>query len=234
MIAAYANDPERAMGQTIELTARDGHRFAAYRADPAGKPRGAMVVIQEIFGVNDHMRRVADGFAAEGYVAVAPALFDRARRGVELGYDQAGMASGRDLRSAVGEEGPLADIQAVIDEAGKSGKVGIVGYCWGGSLAYLAAARLKGLACAIGYYGGAIAAHAGETLKVPTMLHFGETDQSIPMSDVETVRAAHPEIPLYVYKAGHGFNCDERGSYDAASAKQALGRTLDFVRQNVG
>src|SRR5690348_14308009 len=234
MIATYANDPERAMGQTIELTARDGHRFAAYRADPAGKPRGAMVVIQEIFGVNGHMRRVADGFAADGYVAIAPALFDRAKRGVELGYDEAGMTSGRDLRSAVGEEGPLADIQATIGEAKKSGKVGIVGYCWGGSLAYLAAARLTGLSCAIGYYGGAIAAHAGEKLKVPTMLHFGETDQSIPMSDVEKVRAAHPEIPLFVYNAGHGFNCDERGSYDAASAKEARGRTLDFIRQHVG
>jgi carboxymethylenebutenolidase len=222
------------MGKTLELTAADGHKFAAYRADPAGKPRGAIVVIQEIFGVNNHMRRVTDGFAAEGYVAISPALFDRTKRGVELGYDQAAIAAGRDLRGAVGDDGPLADIQATIDAAGKSGKIAVIGYCWGGSLAYLAATRLEGLAAAVGYYGGAIAANAGEKTRVPVMLHFGETDQSIPMSDVEKVRAAHPEIALHVYPAGHGFNCDERGSYDAKCAKQALGRTLDFLRQHIG
>jgi carboxymethylenebutenolidase len=228
------NDGRKGMGKTLELTAADGHKFAAYRADPAGKPRGAIVVIQEIFGVNNHMRRVTDGFAAEGYVAISPALFDRTKRGVELGYDQAAIAAGRDLRGAVGDDGPLADIQATIDAAGKSGKIAVIGYCWGGSLAYLAATRLKGLAAAVGYYGGAIAANAGEKTRVPVMLHFGETDQSIPMSDVEKVRKAHPEIALHVYPAGHGFNCDERGSYDAKCAKQALGRTLDFLRQHIG
>ncbi len=222
------------MGRTIELTAADGHKFAAYRADPAGKARGALVVIQEIFGVNGHMRRVTDGFADEGYVAIAPALFDRAKRGVELGYDQGGMTAGRELRAGLGDDEPLRDIQATINEASGAGKVGVIGYCWGGSLAYLAATRLDGLACAVGYYGGAIAAHAEEKTRVPVMLHFGETDQSIPMSDVEKVRAAHPEIALYVYPAGHGFNCDERGSYHAASAKQALGRSLDFLRQHLG
>ncbi|HZS84049.1 MAG TPA: dienelactone hydrolase family protein [Stellaceae bacterium] len=222
------------MGRTIELTAADGHKFAAYRADPAGKARGALVVIQEIFGVNGHMRRVTDGFADEGYVAIAPALFDRAKRGVELGYDQGGMTAGRELRAGLGDDEPLRDIQATIKEASGAGKVGVIGYCWGGSLAYLAATRLDGLACAVGYYGGAIAAHAEEKTRVPVMLHFGETDQSIPMSDVEKVRAAHPEIALYVYPAGHGFNCDERGSYHAASAKQALGRSLDFLRQHLG
>jgi carboxymethylenebutenolidase len=223
------------MGKTIELSAGDGHKFAAYRAEPAGKPRGALVVIQEIFGVNGHMRRVTDGFAAQGYLAIAPALFDRTKRGVELGYDAAAIASGRELRGAVGDDGPLADIQATIDEAAKSGlKIGVIGYCWGGTLAYLSATRLKGIAGAVGYYGGGIAATAAEKTKVPVMLHFGETDQSIPMSDVEKVRAAHPEIVLHVYPAGHGFNCDERGSYDAASAGTALERSLAFLKQHIG
>lgn len=222
------------MGKTIELTAADGHKFATYRADPGGKPRGAIVVVQEIFGVNSHMRRVTDGFAANGYLAISPALFDRSKRGVELGYDQAAIASGRDLRMAVGDDGPLADIQATIDEAAKAGKVAVVGYCWGGTLAYLSATRLKGLACAVGYYGSGIAAAAQEKTRVPVMLHFGETDQSIPMSDVETVRAAHPEIETHVYPAGHGFNCDERGSYNAESARIALDRTLALLRKHVG
>jgi carboxymethylenebutenolidase len=222
------------MGKTIELSAADGHKFAAYRAEPAGRPRGAIVVVQEIFGVNGHMRHVADDFAKQGYLAIAPALFDRTKRGVELGYQPSDIAAGRDLRAAVGDDGPLADIQATIDEASKGGKVAVIGYCWGGSLAYLSATRLKGIAGAVGYYGGAIAQHAGEKTKVPVMLHFGETDQSIPMSDVEKVRAAHPEIPIHVYPAGHGFSCDERGSYQAESARIALDRTLGFLKQHIG
>jgi len=222
------------MGKTIELAAADDHKFATYRADPSGKPRGAIVVVQEIFGVNGHMRRVADGFAAAGYLALSPALFDRTQRGVELGYDQAAIAAGRELRGKVGDDGPLADIQATIDLAASDGKVAVIGYCWGGTLAYLAATRLEALACAVGYYGGGIAAAADEKTRVPVMLHFGDSDQSIPMSDVDKVRQAHPEITIYVYKAGHGFNCDERGSYDAASAKVALDRTLAFLKDYIG
>ena len=222
------------MGKTIELTAADGHTFATYRADPDGKPRGAIVVVQEIFGVNGHMRRVTDGFAAEGYVALSPALFDRTKRGVELGYDPAAIAAGRELRGAVGDDGPLADIQATIDLAAQDGKAAVIGYCWGGTLAYLAATRLKGISCAVGYYGGGIAAAAHEKTRVPVMLHFGDSDQSIPLNDVEKVRAAHPEITIHLYKAGHGFNCDERGSHDAASAKVARKRTLGFLREHIG
>ncbi len=222
------------MGKTIELSAADGHTFATYRADPSGKPRGAIVVVQEIFGVNGHMRRVTDGFAADGYAALSPALFDRTKRGVELGYDPAAIAAGRELRNAVGDDGPCADIQATIDLAAQAGKVAVIGYCWGGTLAYLAATRLKGLSCAVGYYGGGIAAAASEKTRVPVMLHFGDADQSIPLSDVDKVRAAHPEITIHVYKAGHGFNCDERGSYDAASAKVARERTLGFLREHIG
>jgi len=222
------------MGKMIELTAADGHKFAAYRSDPAGAPKGAMVVIQEIFGVNNHMKRVTDGFAAKGYAAIAPALFDRSKRGVELGYEQEGIAAGREIRGVVGDDGPLKDIQAAIDALKGVGKIGVVGYCWGGTLAFLSATRLKGLACAIGYYGGGIAGAANEKPKVPTMLHFGDKDASIPMTDVEKVKQARVDCTIYVYPAGHGFNCDERGSYDAASAKLALDRTMSFIAEYVG
>ena len=222
------------MGKMIELTASDGHKFGAYRADPAGKPKGAIVVIQEIFGVNHHMKHVTDDFAAKGYVAICPALFDRTKRDVELGYDQAAIAAGRELRGAVGDDGPLKDIQASIDAVKSVGKIGTVGYCWGGALAFLSATRLSGIAAAVGYYGGGIAAAAGEKPKVPTMLHFGDKDQSIPMTDVEKVKAARKDVTIYVYSAGHGFSCDERGSFDATASKTALDRTLSFFAEYVG
>ncbi len=222
------------MGQTLTLTAKDGHKFGAYRADPTGKARGALVVIQEIFGVNGHMRRVTDGFAQQGYVAVSPALFDRVEKGIELGYDPKSIESGRDIRAKVPLDGTLADLQATIDYAKQFGKVGVVGYCWGGSLAFLAATRLDGVAAAVGYYGGMIAAHAQEKPRVPVILHFGDQDQSIPMSDVEKVKQARADVPSYVYHAGHGFNCDERGSYNAEAAKVALERTLKFFAEKIG
>jgi carboxymethylenebutenolidase len=222
------------MGQTLALTAKDGQKLGAYRADPSGKPRGAVVVIQEIFGVNNHIRHVADGFAQQGYVAVAPALFDRVKPGIELGYDQKSIEQGREIRAKVPLEGSLADLQAAIDYAKQFGKVAVVGYCWGGGLAFLAATRLSGVAAAVGYYGGMIAQHAEERPKAPVMLHFGETDQSIPMSDVEKVRKARPDLPIHVYKAGHGFSCDERASHHPESAKLALERSLKFLAEKVG
>src|SRR5690349_7508042 len=222
------------MGKMIELTAKDGHKLGAYVAEAEGKARGAIVVIQEIFGVNHHIRSVADRFAAKGYHAVAPALFDRLRSGIELGYGPEDMTKGREARSQIKLDDTLLDVQATIDEAGKHGKVAVVGYCWGGSLAYLAATRLQGVACAIGYYCGMIAEHRNEKVRVPTILHFGETDQSIPMSDVEKVRQAHPDMSIFVYPAGHGFSCDERGSFDKASHELALERTLKFMADKVG
>lgn len=222
------------MGQALTLTAKDGQKLGAYRADPSGKPRGAVVVIQEIFGVNNHIRHVADGFAQQGYVAVAPALFDRVKPGVELGYDQKSIEQGREIRAKVPLEGSLADLQAAIDYAKQFGKVAVVGYCWGGGLAFLAATRLSGVAAAVGYYGGMVAQHAEERPKAPVLLHFGETDQSIPMSDVEKVRKARPDLPIHVYKAGHGFSCDERASYHPESAKLALERSLKFLAEKVG
>ena len=222
------------MGKMLELTASDGHKFGAYRADPAGKPKGAVVVIQEIFGVNNHIKRTTDGFAAKGYVAIAPALFDRAKKDIQLGYDPDSITQGREIRGKVGDEGPLKDIQAAIEAVTGAGKIATVGYCWGGTLAFFSATRLHGISAAVGYYGGGIAAAAGEKPKVPTMLHFGDKDASIPMTDVEKVKAARKDTTIYVYPAGHGFNCDERGSYDATSAKQALDRTMTFIAQHVG
>jgi carboxymethylenebutenolidase len=222
------------MAQTITLAAKDGHKLAAYRADPSGKPRGAIVVVQEIFGVNNHMRHVTDDFAKQGYVAISPALFDRVEKGVELGYDPKSIGLGRDIRAKAPLDGTLADLQAAIDAVKSAGKVGVVGYCWGGGLAFLAATRLSGVAAAVGYYGGLVAAHAQEKPRVPVMLHFGDSDQSIPMSDVETVRQARPDVTTYVYKAGHGFSCDERQSYNADASNLALERTLKFFRENIG
>lgn len=222
------------MAQTVTLAARDGHKLAAYRADPAGKPRGAIVVVQEIFGVNRHMRHVTDDFAKQGYVAISPALFDRIENGVELGYDPKSIEAGRDIRAKVPLDGTLADLQAAIDAVKSAGKVGIVGYCWGGGLAFLAATRLSGVAAAVGYYGGLVAAHAQEKPRVPVMLHFGDSDQSIPMSDVEKVKQLRPDVTTYVYKAGHGFSCDERQSYNAEASKLALERTLKFFREYIG
>jgi len=222
------------MGQTLTLTAKDGHKLGAYRADPTGKPRGAIVVIQEIFGVNHHMRHVTDDFAQQGYIAVSPALFDRVEKGIELGYDPKSIESGRDIRGKVPFDGTLADLQAAIDYAKPFGKVGVVGYCWGGGLAFLSATRLDGVAAAVGYYGGMVAAHAQEKPRVPVILHFGEHDQSIPMSDVEKVKQARPDVPVYIYNAGHGFSCDERGSYNAEASKVALERTLKFFAEKIG
>ena len=222
------------MGQTITLTAKDGFKLGAYRADPEGKPRGAIVVIQEIFGVNHHIKNLADRYAALGYVAIAPQVFDRGEKNFEVGYDQKAMEAGRGMRGKITTEQLLLDTQAAIDVAKQAGKVGIIGYCMGGSVAFLAAARLDGLACAVGYYGGQIAASCDEKPRVPTMLHFGDQDQSIPMTDVDKIKKARPETPIYVYHAGHGFHCDERASFNPFAAQVAGGRTQEFFMKNVG
>jgi carboxymethylenebutenolidase len=222
------------MSQTIKLTAADGATIDAYRADPAGTPKGGLVVLQEIFGVNPHIRRVADGFAAEGYRVIAPALFDRVKPGVELGYDQEGMGAGIALMGQVDQGKALLDVAAAVAAASEAGKVGVVGYCWGGSLAYAAACSVDGLAAAVGYYGGNIAKSLDRKPRVPVMLHFGERDAHIPMSDVDAIKAALPDVPVYTYAADHGFNCDARGSYDKPSAAEALERTLAFLARHVG
>ncbi len=222
------------MGGTLTLKASDGHEFSAWRAEPAAAARGGLVVIQEIFGVNSHIRSVVDGFAADGYTAVAPALFDRVERGVELGYDTDGIAAGRGIRGQIAWDDALADITAAV-AALPGMKVGVVGYCWGGSLAWLAATRIAGVAAAVGYYGGQINDFRDEAPRCPVMLHFGTEDASIPMEAVEAVKAAQPDVPVHIYAgAGHGFNCDQRGSYHAEAAATARERTLAFLSENVG
>jgi carboxymethylenebutenolidase len=221
------------MGENINLTAKDGATIGAYRSAPADEPKGGMVVLQEIFGVNHHIRAVADRYAAAGYLAIAPALFDRVEPGVELGYGQADRPRAMEIRGKTKLEETLADIEAAIALAAAGGSVGVVGYCWGGTLAWAAATRLSGISAAVGYYGGGIAGMLNEQPRAPVMLHFGERDKHIPLSDVEKIRAAHPEIPVFVYAADHGFNCDERESYDAASAKEAQARTFAFFAENL-
>jgi carboxymethylenebutenolidase len=224
------------MGTTIELDAADGHRFAAYRADPPGTPRGALVVVQEIFGVNSHIRAIADGFAADGYLAIAPALFDRTERGVEIGYSQPEIERGRAIMQKLSMDAALLDVAAAIalGAAATGKKVGTTGYCWGGTVAWVAAAKLDGLACAVPYYGGGILANKDLKPRCPVLLHFGETDHAIPIADVRAMQAARPELTFHIYPAGHGFNCDQRGSYDAACAKLARERTLEFLRKHLG
>ena len=222
------------MGKMIELTTKDGFKLSAYRAEATSKAKGGLVVIQEIFGVNHHIRAVGDRFAALGYTTIAPALFDRVERGVDIGYDEAAIKRGQEVRAKTKLDDTLLDVQAAIDSLEGSGKIGVVGYCWGGSLAFLSATRLAGIACAVGYYGGMIAANAQEKPKVPVMLHFGEQDQGIPMSDVAKVRAARSDVEVYTYPAGHGFSCDERGSFNTASHEQALERTLGFFGKHLG
>ena len=221
------------MGKMIELTASDGFKLGAYKAEPTGPSKGGLVVCQEIFGVNHHIRNVCDRFAAQGYTVIAPALFDRAQRNVDIGYTEATIKQGVDTRAKIKLEDTMKDVQAAIDALKGAGKIGVVGYCWGGSLAFLSATRLSGVAAAVGYYGGTIAAHADEKPKVPVMLHFGEKDHGIPMSDVEKVKKARPDVKVFTYNADHGFSCDERGSFDKASHEQALARTLDFFKQNL-
>ena len=222
------------MGQAIELTAADGFKLAGYRANPSVKPRGGLVVAQEIFGVNRHIQSVCEGFAEDGYAVVAPALFDRYQRGVDLGYTPDDIAKGRELKGRTKIDATLLDVEAARALVSAVGKVGIVGYCWGGYVAWMAASRVPGFACAVPYYGGGILEAANEKPKCPVMAHFGERDSVIPVDGVRKLAAAHPEAQVFIYAADHGFNCDQRGSYDAAAAKQARERTLAFLQKHVG
>jgi len=223
------------MGETLTLTSEDGHKFAAYKAAPSGAARGGIVVVQEIFGVNQHIRKLADGFAADGYVALAPALFDRVERGCETGYGPQDIERGRATRGKLSTDQAMMDVKAAVNELKKAGlKVGVVGYCFGGTIAWLSATRVDGVSAAVGYYGGGVADAAEEKPKAPVMLHFGETDASIPMEHVEKVKELQPSVPVYTYPAGHGGVCDERGSYHADSAKTARQRSMDFFKQHLG
>ena len=226
---------------TIRLTSADGFHFPAYVATPKQTPKAAVVVLQEIFGVNAHIREVADGYAAAGYLAIAPAMFHRAKPGVELGYTPEDMQAGMALKTAIENlpaPGVIADIQATVDHAHITcgGKVGVVGYCWGGLLTWRSAALVKGVSAAVPYYGGGVTSEA-EIQRVPAcpvQAHFGNKDHWIPLETVEAFKQAQPQVEVHVYEADHGFNCDHRGSYNEAAAHLALERALAFFAKHVG
>lgn len=222
------------MGHSITLTASDGFKLGAYRADPATAPKAAIVVIQEIFGVNSHIRSICDRLANEEYVAIAPAIFDRIEPDFQSGYSPDEVAVARKFVANPDWPAMLRDTQAAIDATTSIGPVGIIGFCLGGSIAYAAATKLKGLTAAAGYYGGAIVRFADDMPTVPTQLHFGERDTGIPLADVETIKAKRPEVEVFVYPgAQHGFGCDERASYDKTSSDLAWQRSLAFFSKNL-
>ena len=214
------------MGSMIRLTASDGHQFEAYRADPDGEVRGGLVVIQEIFGVTDHIQRVTDGFAAEGFVAIAPAMFDRLEPGIRLDYSE--IEKGRDTMLQLDQDHAVLDMQAAVDALGTEHKV-VIGYCWGGAMADLAACELD-IDAAVSYYGGRITSWLDQKPGCPVIYHFGATDPMIPPEVVEQIRGARPDGEFHVYEqAGHGFNCDERPDFHPESAALALERSLNFL-----
>lgn len=222
------------MSEFVRLRAADGHELGAYVALPQAEPVAALVVIQEIFGVNAHIRSVADGYAKDGFLSVAPALFDRIQPGVELGYDDEDVQTARGMIPKFSLDKAVEDIQAALEYAASASAkyVGVIGYCLGGTLAWLSATRLRPRVV-VGYYGGNIGKFAQETPTCPVMLHFGREDAHIPASDVEKVQAAHPDVEVYWYDAGHAFNCEPRANFNAAAAKQARERSVGFLRKHM-
>lgn len=220
------------MGQRINLNTSGTQCIGAYVAKPEGKPKGGLVVVQEIFGVNEHIRQVADGFAEHGYTAIAPAFFDHVESDVQLRYDPADYAKGKSLAVEVGFDRAIEDVASAAESIASAGKIGVVGYCWGGTVALLSAIRL-GLP-AVSYYGGRNVAFLAEKLRAPVLFHFGEKDTSIPPEAVQKHRDAFSEMDIHTYPAGHAFNRDiDSKHYDAASAKLALQRTLDFFDRHL-
>ena len=229
------------MSQFIHLKAADGFSFPAYLAQPAGKAKAAVVVLQEIFGVNSHIQAVTNRFAAQGYLAIAPAMFERIKPSVDLGYTEAGMTEGFALKAAatnLPNPGVLQDIQAAIDYAAKEscGKVGVIGFCWGGLLTWQSACTLSGISAAAPDYGGGVTtpSEVARQPKCPVMAHFGDKDHYIPTDGVHAFAAAHPAVTVHTYAADHGFNCDQRGSYNQPAADLARERTLAFFAEKLG
>jgi carboxymethylenebutenolidase len=226
------------MGQFTDIQSADGFVFPAYVAQPTGRAKGAVVVLQEIFGVNGHIRDVADGYAAEGYLAVAPSTFHRVKPGVDIGYTEDDMKAGMALKAAVEglpAPGVMTDIQAAVKHASQAGKVGIVGYCWGGLLSWRSACLLDGLSAAVTYYGGGMTTpnEVARQPKVPVLSHFGDQDHWISLESVEAFKKVHAEVEVHVYHANHGFNCDRRGAWEPNAAKLARERTLVFFGKHL-
>ncbi len=218
----------------IQLKARDGHSFNAYLAQPAATARGAIVVVPEIFGVNSHIRSVADRYAAEGYLAIAPAFFDRVKPGFESGYTPEEIQVGVGYMNSLDWANTFMDLDAAIAHVKPAGKVAIVGYCWGGTVAWRAASQTQGLTCAMPYYGGGMPNFIGEAPTIPVMAHFGEKDTGPTLEQARAIVAAHPSIEAHFYDAGHGFNCEMRGAYHAPSAALAFDRCKAFLAKHIG
>ena len=223
------------MGEHIQITSGDGIEIGAYVARTSGPAKGGILVIQEIFGVNGHIREVTDGYAQSGYLAIAPKIFDRIDKDIELGYEEADMGQGIELAfQKLNMEQTLSDLQAAIDELRREqDRIGLVGYCFGGLLTWLSACDLQGVDAAVSYYGGGVVNHAEKQANCPVMMHFGELDAHIPMTDVEKIRSAQPNVQLFSYDADHGFNCDHRASFNQVAANQALERSLEFFAEHV-
>jgi carboxymethylenebutenolidase len=222
------------LGQQFKLTTTDKHSLGAYRADPQGKAKGALVVVQEIFGVNHHIRAVCDRLAALGYAAVAPAVFDRFVRDFESGYTPDEIAHARSYLGNLNWEHMMADVAAAEESLKGVGPLGVIGFCMGGTASFLAACRLPGFSCAVAFYGGMIGKFADEKPKCPLQMHFGEKDESIPMDVVETIKKKQAQAEIYVYPgAAHGFYCDERASYNKAAADLAWSRTQEFLGKHM-
>ena len=222
-------------GKMIEMTMADGATIGVYHVPPSGERRGGLVLIQEIFGVTEHIQELSDGYAADGYEVLAPALYDREAPGLQASYTP------EDVQKAIKvarELHPFAlsitDTQTCIDALKGAGPVFITGYCYGGSVSWVAACRCEGLAAASGYYGSLVPQFAAETPKCPTILHFGARDAGIPLEGVRKVEALHPEVGVYIYDAGHGFNSDRRTDYDAEAARLGRERTIALFRANGG
>jgi carboxymethylenebutenolidase len=223
------------MGTFISLVAEDKHVLDAYLAVPTSTPKGGLVVAQEIFGVNSHIRRLSDRFAERGYLTIAPALFDRFERKVDLGYESRDFEAGHAIWEKVTDAMFLADVAAAAGRVAGAGKVGLIGYCFGGYIAWAAACALDSLSCAIGYYGGRVASTRDRVPKCPVQLHFADNDKYIPLGNVGMIREAHPDIPLFVYDdAQHGFCCDERDDYNEEACRRATARSLAFLAAHVG
>ena len=217
------------MGEIINATASDGHEFDIYLAQSKGSPRGGIVLIQEIFGVNNHIKSVAERFSSNGYLVGAPSLFDRVQPDIQLGYSTEDVIRGKELKANWGKEKPLIDIIATLNIVRSAGRVAIVGYCWGGTLAWLSACHVDGFNAAISYYGGGIGQLLSIEPRCPSIFHFGEQDHAIPAEEINSLRQAHPECPIYLYPAGHGFNCEQRDSFNSTSSAIAFERTIQHL-----
>ena len=220
------------MSDFLEIKSLDDHLFEAYLSQPKGKPKAGLVVLQEIFGVNTHIQEITNFFADQGYLAIAPSLFDRSEKNVKLGYDEKSIIKGRNLKSLC-DKNALRDVEAVISVVSSAGKVGVIGYCWGGSLSWRIACENNNLSAAICYYGGDIPNLKELEPKCNVLTHFGELDQGIPIESVRRFKEARPKVQTYTYPADHGFNCNYRRQYNETSSKVALDRTLRFLEKNL-